>query len=39
VWAMEDELLKQFESEMSKEEKEQLEILKEHEKGLQKRKK
>jgi len=39
VWAMEDALRKQFESELSKEEKEQLEILKEHEKGLQKRKK
>jgi hypothetical protein len=39
VWDMEDALRKQFESEMSKEEKEQLEILKEHEKGLQKRKK
>ena len=39
VWAMEDALRKQFESELSKEEKEQLEILKEHKKGLQKRKK
>ena len=37
VWAMEDALRKQFECEMSKEEKEQLELLKEHEKAMQKK--
>jgi hypothetical protein len=35
---MEDALLKQFESELSNEEKEQLEIVREHEKSLKKRK-
>ena len=38
VWAMENALLKQFESGMSKEEKEQLELLKEHPKALKKKK-
>ena len=38
VWAMEDALRKQFESEMTEEEKEQLEILKEHEQSLKKKK-
>ena len=37
VWAMEDALRKQFESEMTKEEKEQLALLKEHEKASQKK--
>jgi len=37
VWAMEDALRKQFESELSKEEKEQLALLKEHEKASQKK--
>ena len=37
VWAMEDTLRKEIESEMSKEEKEQLELLKEHEKALKKK--
>jgi hypothetical protein len=35
---MEEALLKRFESELSKDEKEQLELLREHEKALQKRK-
>jgi hypothetical protein len=38
VWAMEDALRKEFEGEMSKEEKEQLELLKEHQKALKKKK-
>ena len=38
LWAMEDALLKQFENELSNEEKEQLEIIREHEKSLKKRK-
>ena len=36
LWAMEDALLKQFENELSNEEKEQLEIVREHEKSLKK---
>jgi hypothetical protein len=38
LWAMEDALLKQFENELSNEEKEQLEIVREHEKSQKKRK-
>jgi hypothetical protein len=38
VFALEEQLRKQFESELSKEEKEQLELLKEHEKAVVKRK-
>lgn len=38
VWAMEDTLRKEFERNLSKEEKEQLELLKEHEKALKQKK-
>ena len=39
VWSMEERLLKQFEAEMTKEEREQLELVKEAEKAANKRKK
>lgn len=39
VWSMEEKLLKQFEAEMTKEEREQLELVKEAEKAANKRKK